>query len=81
MSTILVKEIPNDDISRAKDLVPKSLPVIMNITKIIWQREPEVIIKTYRHDRFKKQLKMTVLSDCLYPNYEPENNEIPDFVE
>lgn len=79
-STILVKEIPNDDISRAKDLVPKSLdaiPGIMNITKIIWQREPEVIIKTYRHDRFVKQLKMTVLSDCLYPNYEPGNNEIP----
>lgn len=79
-STILVKEIPHDDISTAKDLVPKiidAIPGIMNITKITWQRGPEVTIKTYRHDRFEKQLRMSVLSGSLYPNSEPKDKGIP----
>ncbi|CAH2003823.1 unnamed protein product [Acanthoscelides obtectus] len=75
-STILVKEIPDEDISSAKDLVPKTLdaiPGIMNITRITWQRGPDVTIKLYRHERFEKQLKMSTLSCSLYPKFEPIN--------
>ncbi|CAH0552457.1 unnamed protein product [Brassicogethes aeneus] len=75
-STILVKKIPDADISSVKKLVPKTLdaiPGIMNVTKIKWQRGPEVKIKIYRHERFQKELKMSALSGSLYPNSEPIN--------
>lgn len=78
-STIFVKEIPDDDISNAKNLVPKTLdaiPGIMNITNIRWQKGPEIIIKLYRYERLEKELKMSALSGSLYPIVKPINTDI-----
>ncbi|KAH0815919.1 hypothetical protein GEV33_006872 [Tenebrio molitor] len=67
-SVIQVKVIPDDDIARAKNIVPKTLdamPGIMNITKITWERGPEVLIRLYRYEHFHKELKLTTFSNNL----------------
>lgn len=74
-STIFVKEISDDDISNAKNLVSKTLdaiPGIMNITNIRWQKGPEITIKLYRYERLEKELKMS----ALYPIDKPINTDI-----
>jgi hypothetical protein len=67
-SVIQVKVIPDDDITRAKNIVPKTLdaiPGIMNITKITWERGPEVLIRLYGYEHFHKELKLTTFSNNL----------------
>jgi hypothetical protein len=67
-SVIQVKVVPDDDIARAKNIVPKTLdamPGIMNITKITWERGPEVLIRLYRYEHFHKELKLTTFSNNL----------------
>ena len=70
-SAIQVKIIPDDDITSIKNMVPKTLdaiPGIMNITKITWQRGPEVSIQVYQHEHFQKELKLFTFSSDLNAN-------------
>lgn len=70
-SAIQVKIIPDDDITSIKNMVPKTLdaiPGIMNITKITWQRGPEVSIQVYQHEHFQKELKLSMFSSDLNAN-------------
>lgn len=67
-SAIKVKVIPEEDMIKVNNNVPKALdaiPGIMNIPKITWQRGTDVSIQIYRYGHFHKNLKLSALSSHL----------------
>lgn len=67
-SAINVKVIPEEDVTNEKNNVPSTLDAIlgiMNITKISWLKQSEVIIKLYQYEHFQKELKLPTISRLL----------------
>lgn len=60
-SSVLLQEIPEDEIEAMKKLVPENvdpIPGIMNVSKITWQRSSDVSILLYQHSKFLKEIKL-----------------------
>ncbi|KAF5287598.1 hypothetical protein FQA39_LY15875 [Lamprigera yunnana] len=74
--------IPEDEVIEEKNTVPNTLdaiPGIMNITKVCWQKELDVLLQLYRYEHFfHKELKLLKLSSlCNVSAVEPEDVFMP----